>query len=106
MSFFSLTPPPRSAKLTDTARVLPATTMSARFMPFLTAAQLAENGLSERQVRRQMAAWREHGGPTCVRVPRVGADGEPVGGVQWAVDADEYAALARGEFKPLPGKNG
>lgn len=70
-----------------------------RAMPYLTAEQIAA-GVTLRQARRYLAAWRRLGWPRVYQVPRTGPDGRRLGGVQWVVDAADYDDLCNGRLRP------
>lgn len=68
-------------------------------MQHLTVEQIAAAGTPLRTVRYRFAKWRRDGWPRVVQVPRTGPDGQPIGGVQWAVRVDDYDDLIHGRLR-------
>lgn len=68
-------------------------------MSHLFSADLSPVAGTDRTARRWLAEWRVLGWPRVERVQRVDAEGRPVGGVQWGVRAEDYAALCSGTVR-------
>jgi hypothetical protein len=65
----------------------------------LFAEDLATTAGTVRTARRWIARWRAEGFPRIEQVPRLDATGQPIGGVQWAVRADDYDDLIHGRLR-------
>ncbi|TAK26726.1 MAG: hypothetical protein EPO40_19600 [Myxococcaceae bacterium] len=68
-------------------------------MTHLFAEDLAPAAGTVRTARRWLAAWRDLPFPRVVQVQRLAPDGQPIGGVQWAVRADDYDDLIHGRLR-------
>lgn len=65
----------------------------------LSAEDIAGAAVPIRTAQHWLKVWRENGWPRCYRVPRVDAEGRPLGGVRWVVDRGDYDDLINGRLR-------